>query len=115
MGLDRAVLVMPEAESSTPPAGVDSEGEVEVEVEAEKEIGGAVEPAAEDILSRRERVIKWLGTHCIYCEVTGAPQSNNKHWYKTCYRSQGLADNLGYSESVDWQIGMDEFRRGKCS
>jgi hypothetical protein len=26
-----------------------------------------------------------------------------------------MADDLGYSESVDWQIGMNEFRRGRCS
>jgi hypothetical protein len=92
---------MPEAESSTPPDGVDSEGEIEVEVEAEKEISRTIEPIAEDILSRRLRMIKWFGIYYIYCKVTGAPQNNNKYWYKTCYRSQSLADNLGYSESID--------------
>jgi hypothetical protein len=48
------------------------------------------EAAREGILSRRERVIRRLSRHCIYCEVTRAPESNSKHWYKTCYRSQGL-------------------------
>jgi hypothetical protein len=30
-------------------------------------------------LSRREQVIKWLSQHCIYCEVTEAPQSYSTH------------------------------------
>jgi hypothetical protein len=113
--LDSAVIAITEEGLGTPPDGADGKDEVEVEVEAEKEIGRAVELTKEDILSRRSRVIKWLGRHCIYCEVTGAPQSNNKHWYKTCYRSKGLADNLGYSECVDWQNRMDYFRQGQCS
>lgn len=32
-----------------------------------------VEAVDEDILSRRERVIRWLSRHYIYCEVTEAP------------------------------------------
>jgi len=65
-------------------------------------------------LSRRERVIKWLSQHCIYCEVTEAPQSYSTHWYRTCYRSKGMADKLGYKESVEWQMGMDQVREGIC-
>lgn len=64
--------------------------------------------------SQQQRVVQWLSEHCIYCEVTRAPQSSRRHWYKTCYRSQGMADGLGYEESMDWQIGMDEFRTGRC-
>ncbi len=99
--MDGAVIAIPEEKLGTTLYGADGEDEVEVEVEAEKEISRAVESTKEDILSRRSRVIKWLSRHYIYCEVTGAPQSNNKHWYKTCYRSQGLADNLGYLEYID--------------
>jgi len=69
--LDGAVIAITEEEFGTPPDGADGEDEVEVEVEAEKEIGRAVESTKEDILSRRSRVIKWLGRHCIYCEVKG--------------------------------------------
>ncbi|KAH8766273.1 hypothetical protein BGZ57DRAFT_857076 [Hyaloscypha finlandica] len=97
--LDGAVIAITEEEFGTPPDGADGEDEVEVEVEAEKEIGRAVESTKEDILSRRSRVIKWLG----------APQSNNKHWYKTCYRPKGSADNLGYSECVEWKMGWITF------
>jgi superfamily II DNA helicase RecQ len=65
-------------------------------------------------VSQQPRVIQWLGQHCIYCEVTEAPQSYRSHWYKTCYRSKGIADSLGYAESLEWQAGMDGFRRGTC-
>jgi superfamily II DNA helicase RecQ len=68
----------------------------------------------EDIMRRRERVIRWLSVHCIYCEVTGAPESSSRHWYETCRRSKGIADGLGYEESLEWQDEMEQFRRGKC-
>ena len=68
----------------------------------------------EDMLMRRERVIQWLSVHCIYCEVTGAPESSSRHWYETCRRSKGIADSLGYEESLEWQDEMEQFRRGKC-
>lgn len=70
---------MPEEELGTLTDGARSEDEVEVVVEVEKEIGLAVELGKEDILRRRERVIKWLSMYCIYCEVTGAPVSNSKY------------------------------------
>jgi hypothetical protein len=87
---------------------VGGEEGVEVGVGGEAGLGTVVRAAEEDILSRRERVIKWLSRHCIYCEVTGAPQSNSKHWYKTCYRSQGLADGPRYEEAVNWKVGMED-------
>jgi len=65
-------------------------------------------------LSQRDHVITWLSHHCIYCEVTEAPQSYSTHWYKTCHRSKGIPDHLGYDESVEWQMGMDRFRQGIC-
>jgi hypothetical protein len=68
----------------------------------------------DDIPRRREQVLDWLSRHCIYCEVTGAPQSYSTHWHKTCFRSKGIADELGYSESVEWQVRMDQFRQGIC-
>jgi superfamily II DNA helicase RecQ len=68
----------------------------------------------EDLLQRRERITRWLSIHCIYCEVTGAPQSSSRHWYQTCPRSKGIPDDLGYAESLAWQDTMDGFRRGTC-
>ena len=65
-------------------------------------------------MRRRERVTRWLSVHCIYCEMTGAAQSNSRHWYQTCPRSKGIPDNLGYQSSLEWQDQMDRFRRGKC-
>jgi superfamily II DNA helicase RecQ len=75
---------------------------------------GELVGADDDIPRRREQVLDWLSRHCIYCEVTGAPQSYNSHWYKTCFRSKGIADDLGYEELMEWQVGMDEFRQGIC-
>ena len=83
-------------------------------MEATGEVGAVVRIGEEDVRSKRERVVKWLRRHCIYCEVTEAPQSNSKHWYKTCYRSQGLGGNLGYEECMEWVMGMEEFRGGEC-
>ncbi|OBT81694.1 hypothetical protein VE02_09773 [Pseudogymnoascus sp. 03VT05] len=78
------------------------------------EVGAVVGTDDEDIKRKRERVVKWLGKHCIYCEVTEAPQSNSKHWYKTCYWSQGLGGTLGYEQCTEWVMWMEEFRSGEC-
>ena len=49
----------------------------------EGEAGGNTSPQGiaieEDILRRRDRIVQWLSVHCIYCEVTGAPQSSSRH------------------------------------
>lgn len=75
--------------TGTAAAGVGAENEAggDAETDAMGEVGAVVRTDEEDIKSKRERVVKWLGKHCIYCEVTEALQSNSKHWYKTCYRS----------------------------
>ncbi|KAH6705463.1 hypothetical protein BKA61DRAFT_581227 [Leptodontidium sp. MPI-SDFR-AT-0119] len=67
---------------------------VGLEGEREAAIGGVlvpVEAVAEDIPSRRERVIRWLNRHYIYCEVTGAPQSNRLdiQWLETRDKIRG--------------------------
>ncbi|KFX86057.1 hypothetical protein O988_09786, partial [Pseudogymnoascus sp. VKM F-3808] len=102
--------------TGTTAAGVEVENEAggDAETDAMGEVGAVVGTDEEDVKSKRERVVKWLGKHCIYCEVTEAPQSNSKHWYKTCYRSQGLGGTLGYEECTEWVMGMEEFRVGEC-
>lgn len=102
--------------TGTTESGVEAENEAggDAETDAMGEVGAVVGIDEEDVKSKRERVIKWLGKHCIYCEVTEAPQSNSRHWYKTCYRSQGLGGTLGYKECTEWVMGMEEFRSGEC-
>jgi hypothetical protein len=63
---------------------------------------GELAAVDDDIPRRWEQMLDWLSRYCIYCKVTRAPQSYNSHWYKTCFRSKGIADNLGYSELVEW-------------
>lgn len=67
-----------------------------------------------DMVARRGKVIEWLSRHCIYCEVTERHYSSNKHWHKTCRKSQLVPDECGYDSTLEWQAEMDEFRRGQC-
>ncbi|KFZ15842.1 hypothetical protein V501_02522 [Pseudogymnoascus sp. VKM F-4519 (FW-2642)] len=77
--------------------------------------GGAVrDKVVTDVTARREQVIEWLSQHCIYCEVTERHYGSNKHWHKTCRKSQAVPDECGYDSTLEWQAEMDEFRRGQC-
>ncbi|OBT40733.1 hypothetical protein VE00_09777 [Pseudogymnoascus sp. WSF 3629] len=77
--------------------------------------GGAVrDKVVTDVAARREQVIEWLSQHCIYCEVTERHYGSNKHWHKTCRKSQAVPDECGYDSTLEWQAEMDEFRRGQC-
>lgn len=38
--------------------------------------GGLVTVDQEEVRGRQGRVTEWLRRHCVYCEVTGAPESN---------------------------------------
>ena len=70
--------------------------------------------AAEDMLQIRDRVIAWLGQHCIYCKVTGRYFDSGKHWYRNCKKSQSMPDECEYEKLLDWQVEMDQFRKGQC-
>lgn len=69
---------------------------------------------SEDVIARRHRLIRWLSQRCIYCEVQNAPPSRQKHWHKTCVRSQSLLDGCGYDEVLIFQEQMDANRKGRC-
>jgi hypothetical protein len=75
-------------------------------IEPAEELGvqGATEDAvvqAEDVIARRQRLIRWFGERCIYCTVTKAPPSRHTHWHGTCKRSQSIPDGRSYEEALD--------------
>jgi superfamily II DNA helicase RecQ len=104
------------AAGQEPEAEQEARGGSEAEQEARGEVAlTSISIVDEPGLDRAAQMIEWLSKYCIYCEMTRAPISNSEHWYQTCYRWQGLGDQeLGYDESVDWQIDMDKFRHGAC-
>ncbi len=69
---------------------------------------------ANDMVSRRQRLIKWLSERCIFCEVKNAPTGRRKHWHQTCVRSQSIPDGCSYDEALEFQDQMDAIRKGSC-
>jgi superfamily II DNA or RNA helicase len=103
----RGVSASPEGDVDALTAATD-----EAEVDEVEHRGTVIE--AENIITRRQRLIQWLSERCIYCELTNAPGSSKRHWHDTCRRSQSVPDERSYDEALEFQDQMDRFRHGKC-
>jgi hypothetical protein len=77
----------------------------------------AVVPA-EDVIARRQRLVQWLSTRClycyVYCAITRVQPSTREHWHEDCPRSGSIPADPKYDDAVDFQIEMDGFRTGVC-
>jgi hypothetical protein len=53
----------------------------------------------EDVIARRQRLTRWLGGRCIYCEVKNMSAGRRKHWNQSCVRSQSIPDECSYDKA----------------
>jgi hypothetical protein len=69
--------------------GVDTTGALGVRGTLE----AAVVPA-EDVIARRQRLIRWLSRRClycfVYCAITKVQPSAREHWHEDCPRSGSI-------------------------